>query len=293
MVLPPEVQRKVSGIENLATIPSIAAEILESIQKSNSTMREIARIIEKDASITAKIIRVSNSPLWGFPGKIDNVQRSLVLLGLKQVTNIVIAVNLFSSFTKLKPNPFFDREKFWLHSAGNGQIARTLAKKLMLNFHGEEFVSALIQDIGKLVLYQAFGEKFKNITLFAKETGRTILDVEKEVLGCSHADIGGWLLERWNFPDTISTAVAFHHCPDKAPDHKVLTSVIYISDVLCEMWGVGFDGDIKKFCLHDDPAWKILKLYHPNVLNVDIEKFTFELKSEIEKAMLFIQLIGD
>ncbi|OPX33811.1 hypothetical protein B1H10_05040 [candidate division KSB1 bacterium 4484_188] len=90
MVLPQEVQRKVSSIENLATLPNIATEILEMIRKSSSNMREIARVIEKDVSVTTKILKVSNSPLWGFAGRIDNVNRALVILGLKQVTDAIM-----------------------------------------------------------------------------------------------------------------------------------------------------------------------------------------------------------
>ena len=293
MVLPQEVQRKVSSIENLATLPNIATEILEMIRKSNSNMREIARVIEKDVSVTTKILKVSNSPLWGFAGRIDNVNRALVILGLKQVTNIVVAVSLYSAFTKLKPNPYFNREKFWLHSAATGQISRTLSKKLKLNFHGEDFVAALIHDIGKFILDQFLSEQFKYTLEYAQNSGKKIVDAEKEVLGCDHAEIGAWLLQRWNFPEAISTAVLFHHHPEKAPQHRDLTSVIHISDMLCEMWGIGFDEDTTKFYLKENPGWNILRNTHPHLYKMDVEKFTFQLKSDIDKARLFIQLIGE
>ncbi|MEJ2636523.1 MAG: HDOD domain-containing protein [Calditrichia bacterium] len=225
MSLPSEIHRKVSRIENLATLPNIAAEILDMLRSATSSMKGIARVIEKDPSVTTKIIKVSNSPLWGFPGRVDNVQRALVLLGLKQVTNIVIAVSLYSTFAKLKANPYFDREKFWLHSAGTGQIARTFSNKLGLNFHGEDFVAALIHDIGKMVLDQFFPDQFKHILSYAKETNKTILKVEGEVLGCNHADIGGWLLQHWNFPDSIFTAVTYHHQMQKAASFQNLRNV--------------------------------------------------------------------
>ncbi|GAB4373593.1 MAG: HDOD domain-containing protein [Calditrichia bacterium] len=293
MTLPHEVKNKITGIENIATLPTVAADILESIRSSATSMKSIAQLIERDASITAKIIKVSNSPLWGYAGRIDNVHRALVILGLKQVTNIIIAVSLYSTFTRLKPNPYFNRKKFWLHSAGTGQISRTLSKKLHLNFHGEDLLAALIHDIGKLMLDQFFGDQFKYILEFSKTSGRQVLEVEKEILGCTHADLAAWLLRRWNFPESICTAVLYHHHPDLAPHHKTLTSVIHLSDMLCEMWGIGFDEDTYKFSIQDDPAWEILKLNHPHLFNLDMEKFTFELKSDIEKAQLFIQLIKD
>lgn len=293
MALPQDVQRKIYGIENLATLPNIATEIMEMIRRSSTSMREIARVIEKDASITAKIIKVSNSPLWGFQGRIDNVQRALVLLGLKQVTNIVIAVSLYSTFSKLKPNPYFDREKFWLHSAGTGQIARAFSRKLGLNFHGEDFVAALIHDIGKMVLDQFFSEKFHHILEYAHETGREVVEVEREVLGCTHADIGGWLLKHWNFPETIVQAVQWHHTPSRAHSHKELAAIIHLSEILCELWGIGFDDDIKAMNVSRNEGWQILKNHSPKLAHLDVERFVLDLYLEIEKAKLFIQLIGD
>ncbi len=293
MNLPPEVHRKVNRIESLATLPNIAAEILDLIRSPASNMREIARVIEKDPSVTSKIIKVSNSPLWGFSGRIDNVQRALILLGLKQVSNIVIAVSLYSTFAKLKPNPDFDREKFWLHSAGTGQIARTFSRKLALNYHGEDFVAALIHDIGKMVLDQFFSNKFRYILSKSKEMGRPVIELEREELGCTHADVGGWLLEHWNFPASIHSSVRFHHCPEQATTARDLAAVVHLSDSLCELWGVGFDHDLQKFSIKDNAAWKILSEFHPGLYELDMEKFTFELNSEMEKAQLFIDLIRE
>lgn len=293
MALPEAVQKRVSKIENLATLPSIAAEILDLLRSSHSGMREIARVIERDPSITAKILKVANSPLWGFQGRMDNVQRALILLGLKQVTNIVIAVSLYSSFSKLKPNPYFDREKFWLHSAGTGQIARAFTRKLGVHFHGEEFVASLIHDVGKMVFDQFFSTEFQEILLAAKQNGKTIYHIEREKLGCTHADVGSWLLAKWNFPDSIVNAVQYHHDPQKAPEYKDLAAVIHLSELFCEMWGIGFDDDIKKVCFEDDPGWRILKKSYPQLMKIDIERFTFELNLEVEKAQLFIELIKD
>lgn len=293
MELPPEVIKKMNRIENLATLPNIAAEVLDMMRNTNSSMKEITRVVEKDASLTTKILRVSNSPLWGFQGRIDTVQRGIVLLGLKQVTNIVIAVSLYSTFAKLKQNPLFDREKFWLHAAGTGQIARQLAMKLGLNFHGEEFVAALLHDIGKLVLDQFFGQKFQHILSYARDSGKKILEVEQEVLNCTHADIGGWLLCHWNFPPSIYNGVFYHHLPRKATTHKDLVSIVYLSEMLCEMWGIGYDPDIDKVNQPKNPGLEILIKQYPRLDKLDVEKFTLELETEMEKARLFIDLIGD
>lgn len=293
MVIATEIQHKINRIENIATLPTIATEILNMMRNTQASMRAIARIIEKDPSITTKILKVSNSPLWGFTGRVENVQRALVLLGLKQVTNIVIAVSLYSTFARLKPNPYFDREKFWLHSVGTGQIARSFSKKIKLNFQGEEFVASLIHDIGKMILDQFFPDVFEEIFKISRQSGQSIISLEKNFLGCTHAEIGAWLLEKWHFPPAIVTAVQYHHDPRRASQNADLASVVHISEILCELWGIGFDEDVKSVCLEDDPAWSILREKSPTLKGMDVERFTFELGKEMENAQLFIQLIRD
>ncbi len=287
-----EVQARLSRIEEIATLPHVATEILSILRNQNASMRQIADVIEKDPSITAKILKVSNSPIWGFSGRIDNLQRALVLLGLKQVSNIVIAVSMYTTFNKLKPNPEFDREKFWLHSIGTSQIARSLAQQLGLNFHGEEFVASLIHDIGKIVLDQYFTDIFVQVLHESHAQKTPSLELEKRYLGITHAQIGALLLEHWKFPQSIIRAVHYHHNPIAVDTNKDLVATIRLADVMCELWGIGFDEDIQSVDLYSDSGWRTLKYFAPRLAQLDIERFLFEVDREIEKAKMFIELVN-
>ncbi len=289
-MLPTTIAQRLSRIDNIATLPHVATEILSMIRNSNTSMRQIARVIEQDPSITAKLLKIANSPFWGFPGRVDNLQRALVLLGLKQVSNIVIGVSLYTTFVKLAPNPEFDREKFWLHSIGTSQIARNLAKQIGLNFHGEEFVASILHDIGKIILDQFFADVFTEILKKAHMNDDSVITWEQKMLGCTHADIGAWLLSHWNFPPSIAAAVHFHHYPERAPTYKDLVSVVRLSDIFCEMWGIGFDDDIKTFSPSDDAAWRILKQHTRALNDLDFERFLFQIDKEMDKARMFIEI---
>ncbi len=289
-MLPTKIAQRLSRVDNIATLPHVATEILSIIRRQNTTMRQIARVIEQDPSITAKLLRIANSPMWGFSGRVDNLQRALVLLGLKQVSHIVIGVSLYTTFVKLAPNPEFDREKFWLHSIGTSQIARNLARQIGLNFHGEEFVASILHDIGKIVLDQFFSREFVEILKKAHSHGDSVLMWERRILGCTHAEIGAWLLSHWNFPSSIAAAVHFHHSPEQAPTHKSLVSIVRLSDILCEMWGIGFDDDIRAFSPNDDTAWKILNQHSDALNQLDVERFLFQIDKEMDKARMFIEI---
>ncbi|RMF57866.1 MAG: HDOD domain-containing protein [Calditrichaeota bacterium] len=294
MNLPRSIAQKLDSIDTIATLPNIATEILEIMRKETSSMREIARVIEQDPSITAKILKVANSPLWGYSGRVENIQRALVLMGLKQVSNIVIAISLYSTFAKLKPNPFFDRKKFWLHSVGTAQIARKLSKQLKVNFYGEEFVAGLLHDLGKMLLDQFWGEEFKKLIEQARAESNRILVKERQEFGCTHAEIGAYLLQKWNFPKPIVNVVHFHHTPSRANADQELIGLISLSEMLCELWGVGFDEDIKSTSLSNNWSWKLFKSRFPEQLrNFDVERFLFEMEKEMENAQLFIELVKD
>jgi HD-like signal output (HDOD) protein len=293
MILPKEIQHQISKIENIATLPDVALKVLEAIQDSQSNMNQISKIIEKDASIAARLLKVANSPYWGFSGKIDNIQRSLVLLGLREVSNIIIAVSIFTAFTKLKPKSSFDRDNFWLHASGTGQIARRFAKNIQLNFQGEEFVAALIHDLGKLILDQFFSEEFKQILTRSQESGSLPMESEEKFFGFNHSHIAAWLLKRWNIPESIVYSVNYHHVPQEASEHQPLVAVVHLSDIICEKWGIGSDSDVKNISLKENSAWDILVKYRPELSELDLDKFTDELKIEIENDQLFMALISD
>ncbi len=293
MTIPKEMATHLRKIDTIATLPNVATEVLDTLRNASASMRHIATVIEKDPSITTKILKVSNSPVWGFARRVDNLQRALVLLGLKQVTNIVISISLYSTFAKLKPNARFNREQFWFHSFGTAQLSRKLARKLNLNFMGEEFVAGLIHDVGKIVLDQFMPDTFTQILEYSQASGKPLIEAEKDFLHCTHADIGAWLLSHWHFPDPIVEAVHFHHFPRRASQHRELAAVVHLAEVLCEVWGIGFDGDVQKYNVHASPAWTILKQTNPQLYQLDLERFLFELSTEMEKAKLLKQMIED
>lgn len=281
MNIPYKLESQLNQIDSVATLPHIATEILEVMRNKSASMRKIAGVIEKDPSITVKILKIANSPLWGAVGRVESVQRALILLGLKQVSNIVIAISLYSTFARLKPNPHFDRQKFWQHSIGTAQTARKLSGALEINFQGEEFVAGLIHDLGKIVLDQFMSETFKQINEEICEHPDNPLEIEQKHLGCTHAEIGAALLQRWNFPTPITMALQFHHYPEKAPDHRDMVAIIHLADIICRYLEDGAENKTAPD-LTENMAWQILVQQYSHIGGVQMEKFIEQLSSEID-----------
>jgi putative nucleotidyltransferase with HDIG domain len=288
--IPDHIASRLDQIDNVATLPHIATEVLEVMRNQSASMRKIATVIEKDPSITVKILKIANSPLWGAVGKIESVQRALVLLGLKQVSNIVIAISLYSTFAKLKPNPNFNREDFWRHAIVTGQIAKRLCSQNKINFNGEEFVAGLIHDLGKIVMDQFFTDAFNSIVQETRITEKSFAEVERDHLECTHAEIGAALLARWNFPESIVYSVRFHHQPMSADEHQGLVAMVSCANWLAKE--IFKDETVDVSGIAELNEWHYLCNTYLQLAEFDVQAFAEQVAKELGKNVALNKLIS-
>jgi putative nucleotidyltransferase with HDIG domain len=282
------VESKIGEIQNLATLPTIAAEVMSMAESERSSMKEISKLIEKDMTIASKILKIANSPLYGYQRKIDTIQKALVLLGLKEVYNIVVGISVYSTFVNVKQNNSFDREQFWNHSAGVARLARILSERFSIKGAGTEFLAGLVHDVGKLVLDQYFPKEFSQVLQLMDEKDISFYDAEQELFDINHAEIGALLLEGWNVPEIVVQTVRYHHAPELAKEYIEQSSIINIANDLEKIWGESFVRKPHSYTIESAKAWALLQETHPHLASFDIEKFTFELSKELSKAQEII-----
>lgn len=209
-MLNPRILRKLESIRDLPTVPIIISQILNAIDNPNSTAGQIANLIEKDQSITARVLRIANSPFYGFARKISTVDLAVVVMGLNGIKEIVMSVFLKKLFKRIKNN-IFDIQAFWHYSVYCGAGSRLLARKLGYKLAGEAFVAGLMHDIGILIIAEYFKEQYRDIMLLQIQKGYSITEAEQLILGNTHCEIGAWIAERWNIPDKLVSTIRNHH----------------------------------------------------------------------------------
>ena len=187
-------------------------------------------MISTDQALTAKVLKIANSPFYGFPRKISTIDFAIIVLGYDALKEIVISISLVSSLQR-KSDAHFDAKAFWDHSILSGVLARRLARDLGYRVSGEVFVGGLLHDMGISVLHRYFKNEYQRITEIIKETDLTALEAEESVLGVTHADVGGWLAERWNLPNHLVEAITMHHTPGLAKQNKDLVALIHCADI--------------------------------------------------------------
>lgn len=207
------IEQVIERVGDLPAIPSMVAEVLRMTDDPLVDMADVTEVIERDPAMTAKILRVSNSPYYGMKQYVGTLKLALVILGVREVRNIVLGVAVFESLrdgvhASLVP------QAFWSHSFLVGGLSKHLAAALSLGMQGEAFICGLLHDIGKLVLLRQLKTPYARLLESTGGHSATLCHAELSQFGFTHADAAAALAERWNFPKTLADAIHFHHARD-------------------------------------------------------------------------------
>jgi signal transduction histidine kinase len=201
---------------NLPSPPAVALKVLERASRPDCTMAEVAQVIQHDPALCGNLIKLVNSALYTIPRAVTSVDRALHLLGLKRVLALVLSLALPAMQRRRRSDAAM--QNFWKASVAGAVVARELAQRLRRPDPETDMVTALLRDVGVLVLLETFPEK---VPLLAQHAPADLAlkpcDVEKEVWGVSHTEVGAFLLKRWRLPPEFTEPVRYHHQPGQAP----------------------------------------------------------------------------
>lgn len=193
--------------KELSSLPQTLVEVLRIVGDDNSSANDLAAIIKRDPALTAKVIRVVNSPYYG--GRdITSVPQAVMTLGIRAVSSLALATSIYDMTGAWELT--IDRHRFWRHSLQVALATRDIAEAIRYPYPEEAFVCGLLHDLGILILEKSFPKKFQRI--WSKvENGDSLPDLEEDIWGTNHARIGQFLLEQWGVPEIICQAVGMHH----------------------------------------------------------------------------------
>lgn len=233
---------KIKSVEiKLPELSSIVAELNEIVADPLASANDVAEVVNKSPSLTALLLKIANSAFYGFPSKIDTISRAVTLIGSKQIASLGLGVSIMNSFKDI-PKAIVDMESFLKHSLACGLISRILSAHMNIGQTEQMFVSGLLHDIGRLILYKYFPDESKLFFSLAKESDESLYTIERSHIGFSHARIGKNLLNAWKLPIALENNVVFHHRPSEAPDQKKAT-IIHLADIIVNGLGLGTSGE--------------------------------------------------
>jgi putative nucleotidyltransferase with HDIG domain len=253
-----KIKRITESIISLPTLPTVVSKMIQLVDNPKTSASSLARLIYTDQALTARILKLANSAYYGFPREISTVNMAIVVLGFNTVKEMGLSLSVFEFFKNGSSDATFDISRFWQHSIGCGSAARMLARRLNHHLTGEAFVAGLLHDIGKIILRQYLPKEFLSIIDKVSREELDLDQVEMDVVGTTHSQIGAWLVEKWNLPRIIVDAIAFHHAPWDAREDRVLVAIVNVANALCHLAQIGNSGRInpKK---PDDRTWNIFR----------------------------------
>jgi HD-like signal output (HDOD) protein len=214
----------------LSSFPDIYFQINEVLQSPRSSASHIADVVSKDASLTAKLLKLVNSAFYGFPSKIDTISRAIAILGTNELTTLALGISVVEYFANI-PDSLADMKSFWKHSIACGVLSRILASTKVGLSEERFFVAGLIHDVGRLVMFKHLPFATTQALILSRSTRTPLREAEQEVMDFDHAEVSGALLKSWKFPATLELPVRYHHVPTRAMN-PLEPSIIHVADVL-------------------------------------------------------------
>jgi putative nucleotidyltransferase with HDIG domain len=232
------IEKILRSVETFEGMPGNAAKVLAMLDDPEFDVSRIEETLRLDPALTANVLRLTNSAYFGFSEKIGSLKQAIVVLGSKRLIQLVMATCMSGLMSKSIDGYALDKGDLWRHSVAVSVVAEKLVEELGVAAEPEIFTAALLHDIGKLLLGQHVRE-YQEIINARASSDQSFQEIERDVLGADHAEIGARILQNWSFPANVVNAVRWHHEPDHAPEPNSMTDVVHAANVLCQMIGIG------------------------------------------------------
>ncbi len=257
----------VTVCDTLPSLPTLYLDILEAARSDSTDARQIGTIISRDMGMSAKLLKLVNSSFFGLGRRVSSVEHAVSLLGLMRIKALVLSEKIFKQFQPPRPIQGFSMENLWQHSLAVAEVARLISKSEHQTDDrpDQAFTAGMLHDVGILVLAANMTERFETLLTACSDDPRPIWEVEKEALGVTHGQIGGYLLGLWGLPPRIVEAVALHHDPAVVAYNGLCAlTCVHVADALVtrENW-IEVDNHIARYQGHLDLDYlQRIKLAH-------------------------------
>ena len=270
-------------VKSIPTLPTVLIELSKRMEDPKTSSDDLAQVIQQDQAISSKVLKLVNSPFYGYSGKIHTINQGIVILGFNAIKNLVLSTSVMEAFKGAESGDNFRMDLLWVHSASVAGVARLLAERSGMADPEEAFVAGLLHDIGKVLLWIS-EPKLLSGCILASETHKIPLDViERRIMGFADSELAAVLVEKWKFPASLRDSLRWRPEPDRAGASAPLASAIHCANILCISLGAA---PIRKPVLPrpSTKAWQLMGLHHDDFLR----QILVEGPLRIESARSFV-----
>jgi HD-like signal output (HDOD) protein len=232
----------IKGVDRkLPEAPTIISELNQVIADPLATSNDVANVVNTSPSLAATVLKIVNSAHYGFPSRIDRISRAVTIIGTREISSLALGICVMHEFKNI-PKHIIDMQEFIRHSLACGIISRILAARNNFSQTEQLFVSGLLHDIGKLIVYSDYPKHANKCFCMSEHLKSSVYETEKKIVGMNHPQLAKYLLQKWQLPTDLSDNIINHHSPSRASDPKK-AGIIHLADIISQGLGIGYSGE--------------------------------------------------
>jgi len=238
-----EINVRLEACPTLPSLSSINKALQGLLFAEQRFSAQISEIIRRDPSLTSRLLRLVNSVYYGLTTPVNSIEEAVFYLGIRQIRQLMTVTPIIEDFQKLSGKCDFPWREFWQHCIGTAILTREIYSSVESPTDESDYVAGLVHDMGKIVMAYSFPVHFAEIHRQAQPGERELIELENEILGIDHAELGALYLERHHLPELMVKSARFHHQPEKAEGFEPLIASVQIADLLMRNAKIGCSGN--------------------------------------------------
>jgi HD-like signal output (HDOD) protein len=238
-----EIESQLALCPSLPSLNSINRALQELLTAEQRYSAQISEVIRRDPSLTSRLLRMVNSVYYGLTTPVNSVEEAVFYLGVRQIRQLTMVTPIIEDFQRLTRQCTFPWREFWQHSIGAAILTREVINTVQAPLDESDYVAGLVHDVGKIVMAWSFPDHFYEVHRQAIQGTRDLIEIENEILGMDHAELGALYLERHRLPELMIKTARFHHHPENADHHATIIASVQIADLLLRSQRIGCSGN--------------------------------------------------
>lgn len=256
-----EILTRLSQCPSLPSLSSINKALQGLLLAEQRYSAQISEIIRRDPSLTSRLLRLVNSVYYGLTTPVNSIEEAVFYLGVRQIRQLTMVTPIIEDFQRLSRQCAFPWRDFWQHCIGTAILTREVMSIVQPATDESDYVAGLVHDVGKIAMAWSFPDHFAEIHRQAESGTRELVEVEQEILGMDHGELGALYLEQYHLPELMIKSARFHHQPERADDHQMIIASVQIADLLMRNAQIGCSGNYvevtRETCLKAS-GWRVL-----------------------------------
>lgn len=238
-----KIETQLALCPSLPSLSSINKALQDLLLAEQRFSAQIAEIIRRDPSLTSRLLRLVNSVYYGLTTPVNSIEEAVFYLGVRQIRQLTMVTPIIEDFQRLTRQCAFPWREFWQHSIGTAILTREVISTVQPLNDESDYVAGLVHDVGKIVMAWSFPDHFAEIHRQALQATRDLAEIESEVLGIDHSELGALYLERHRLPELMIKTARFHHRPELAGRYSRVLASVQIADLLLRSEKIGCSGN--------------------------------------------------